>query len=192
MTALRFGTWAAYISAAGFLAMSIDSIVHPGSLGYRDAIILIPLLGGVGALTALHHLQRGRVRFERHLYLLNVVAIAIMLAATGVRIVADPAAARPLFMVPALGWIAGNIAYGVITLRARIMPPIVGVLLIACQPATMMLGVLLKPVAGLHDFGSYSGAIGNACAFGAIGVALATKRMLDASTSSSVLSSREI
>jgi hypothetical protein len=173
----KTGAWFAYLSFAGFFAMSIDSILHGGSERYRDLIIVLPLIGFAGALTALHRVQGERAgRLERPVYLVNMAAVGLLLIGEGIQLFVDAGDARPLFMLPALGWIIGNTAYGVVTIRAKVFPPVVGALLTAAQPATMALGLLLKPIAGLHDFGNYSGALANAIAFGALGVALATYR----------------
>ena len=64
------------------------------------------------------------------------------------------------------------IAFGVATLKLRMLPPYVGVTLILLEPGSILTGVALAPVAPLRDHGAYSAGVEKGLAMAIVGIGL--------------------
>jgi hypothetical protein len=60
------------------------------------------------------------------------------------------------FPLGALLFLAAMVPFGVATARAGVVPAHVGVALALLEPGSLIAGIVLSPVAGLHERGSYS------------------------------------
>ena len=66
----------------------------------------------------------------------------------------------------------GLIVYGIASWRTRIFPRYVAATLILFEPASILTGVALSPIAPLHDSGSYTGGIEKAVGVLILGLAI--------------------
>jgi len=54
---------------------------------------------------------------------------------------------------------AGLIAFGIATIRARVLPSYAGLGLVLLEPASILTWLAFAPFVGLSDLGAYSGAL---------------------------------
>ncbi|GAA4467225.1 hypothetical protein GCM10023189_50510 [Nibrella saemangeumensis] len=71
----------------------------------------------------------------------------------------QPLLATFSFPVGPMLWIAALIAYGVVTLKGRVLPRYVGWTLILLEPVSLLCGLALSTVAPLADRGAYSAGV---------------------------------
>ncbi len=169
---IRIFAAAAFVAAALWSIVAIDSLVRHDPEDYRNALLLLPWLLTMAALTGIHLTQHHRSgRLERVGY--RVVIGGMSLTAVGlagyVGGIEEMAFVEVAGMVP---FILGMIAFGVGTYRAGVFPKHVGIAIALTQPLTMAMGVALSPIAGLHDHGSYTGAIVHGAVLATVGLAL--------------------
>ena len=168
---------AALLAGTLWLFLSLDSLARPDPETYRDAVFIIPWLLAAVAIAGIHTLQRaaagrlGEVGFW--LLVAGIVAgVAGILAS-----LSDSESLKWLgFPVGALGWMGGLALFGVATMRARVLPRWCGVALIVAQPLAILLGAALAPIAPLHEYGSYTGALALAVVWLSLGAVLWSRR----------------
>ena len=172
-----WGAPAALLAGAFWLFLSLDSLVRPDPERYRDALFIIPWLLAAVAVVAIHTLQRAAAGR------LGKVGLWLLIAGIAAGVVGifssltDAEALKWLgFPVGALGWMGGLVLFGVATVRARVLPRWCGVALILAQPLAILLGMVLSPIAPLHEYGSYTGALALAVVWASLGAALWSRR----------------
>ena len=69
-------------------------------------------------------------------------------------------------------WTVGLVVYGIASWRIHIFPRYVAWTLILFEPASILTGIALSPIAPLHDRGSYTGGIEKAVAVLILGLAI--------------------
>ncbi len=165
-------TRAAFTTATLWAALGIDSLARPYQDNRRDFVVLLPF-----ALTAIVLWLIGRTQSTARDRLERVTFWALMIACWltvigGIGNVLHNALLEHLgFPAGPLLWTVGLIVYGVATWRIRIFPRYVAWTLILFEPASILTGVALSPIAPLHDSGSYTGGIEKAVAVLILGLA---------------------
>lgn len=164
---------AAAMAASVFAVVAIHSVLAPDPRDWRTAAMAVGFALVVVALAGVQAVQHsligrtGRVAFV--VLEVSVAANAALFAAAAAG--TDPA---PALAAPAgLGFVVTMIVVGVSTVRARVFPRRVGLAIALAEPATVALGLALSPIAPLHDYGGYTGALGLAAAMAVIAVDLA-------------------
>ncbi len=158
-------TRVAFTTAALWAVLGIDSLVRPYQDNRRDFAVLVPF-----TLTAIVLWFMGRMQSSARDRLERVTFWALMIACFltvlgGVGNVLHNALLEKLgFPAGPLLWTVGLIVYGIATWRIRIFPRYVALTLILFEPASILTGVALSPIAPLHDSGSYTGGIEKAVA----------------------------
>jgi hypothetical protein len=162
---VRGGVVAASVAAAGFLALSAETIAVGGVHEYRDFFWNLPGAATLVAFSAVHAVQRDRSgRFETAAYWTVQVGLAAALVGNNARALDVDALAWLGFPVGALLWMGGLIAFGIATMRARVLPSSAGLGLVLLEPASILTGLAFAPLVGLSDHGAYSGALPKAVA----------------------------
>ncbi len=173
----RPGLLAAYIAAAGFLVLSVETLVVGGVHEYRDFFWNLPGACTLVAFAAVHAAQRDRSgRFERIAYGIVQFGLVAGLIGTNARALDVEALAWLGFPVGALLWMAGLILFGVATVRAGVLPSSAGTALVLLEPASILTGLAFAPLVGLSDHGAYSGALPKAVALFLVARALRSLR----------------
>ena len=166
-------TRVAFTTAAWWAVLGIDSLARPYQDNRRDFVVLVPF-----TLTAIVLWFMGRMQSSRRDRLERVTFWALMIACFltvlgGVGNVLHNALLEKLgFPAGPLLWTLGLIVYGIATWRIRIFPRYVAWTLILFEPASILTGVALSPIAPLHDSGSYTGGIEKAVAVLILAVAV--------------------
>ena len=158
--AARRGALAGLASAVGFLVIGAESALRGGEMHYRDALQLVPWVLAAVTLAFLHATQR-HVRNRVELVGFWSTMGAMSVAASGqIGLISGVERLAPLaFPVGALLWLAAMAVYGVGTYRAGVVPKRVGVAIALLEPGSILTGIALSPLVGLHDRGNYSGAL---------------------------------
>ena len=156
-TTVRRGMIAATAATAAWILLGAESVLRPGSMSYRDAVWLIPWSLTAVVLAYLHMIQRDRAgRLERGSFWAVITAMGLAAAGT-LGVLLDIDALKVLgFPLGAVLWVAAMLPFGVATVRAGVVPAYAGVALALLEPASLLTGIVLSPIAGLHDRGSYS------------------------------------
>ena len=166
MTSSTLTPWATRVTALtglAWLTISLLSLYHREPQDYLDAVMLAPLTLSIGAISAVYLAQREQLgRLGRASYPFAVGALVALAAGQSLHL-ADLETARNIVLIPGvIGWIVSYILFGIATVRARVLPAWVGILIALSEPLTILSGVALSPIAPLSDFGGYSGAIAHA------------------------------
>lgn len=158
----RIGAVAAAVAAAGFGLLSVHSLLEPGAEHWRDVVMVVPWGLMMVTLAGLHAVQRDAAgRGERWAFaaIESVMALnlgLLLAVVVGDRSLTGLAGPAGLLFVVAMA------VFGGATVRAGVLPRRVGLALALAQPAVIVLGVALSPIAPLTDYGSYTGALGHA------------------------------
>lgn len=173
----RPGELAAWLAGAGFLGLSIETLLVDGSHGYRDLIWTVPGVCTLIAFGAVHSAQRCQASpFERSAYLVVQGGLIAGLVGNTARALDVDSLAWLGFPLGALLWFFGLVLFGIATLRARVVPRYVGRAILLLEPASIATGLALSPLLGLHDHGSYSGALPKAIVLALVARALNSHR----------------
>ena len=144
--------------AAGtsWLLIGLESTVVGGEQHYRDWLMFVPWTLTMVVFAGLYDLQRshlGRAGTAGFVVLELAMGLA-WLGQAGVVLGVD-ALAGLAFPLGAIGLVGAGVA----TYRAGLVPKRYGVLLAGLEVLSVLNGILLSPIAGLHDRGSYTGGI---------------------------------
>jgi hypothetical protein len=159
---MRAATWWRVALAAGvsWLLIGLESTVVGGEQHYRDWLMFIPWTLTMVTWIGLYELQRPRLGW------FGTAAFALLELAMGlawvgqVGVVLDIDALTGLaFPLGAMLFALGLVGAGIATYRAGLLPKRYGVLLAVLEVLSVLNGILVSPIAGLHDRGSYSGGI---------------------------------
>jgi hypothetical protein len=148
-------------------------LVRPIQDNRRDFVVLVPFL-----LTAVVLWFIGQAQSQRRNSLERVTFWALMIASCltilgGIGNVLHSGLLEHLgFPAGPLLWTVGLIVYGIATWRTRIFQRYVAVTLILFEPASILTGLALSPIAPLHDSGSYTGGVEKAVAVMILGLAI--------------------
>ena len=168
-------TRVAFTAAILWTLLGFDSLLRPYQDNRRDFVVLLPFaLTGV-VLWLIGQIQSAaRDRLER-ISFWTLIGACCLTVLGGIGNVAHNALLEHLgFPTGPVLWTVGLIVYGIATWRLRIFPRYVAWMLILFEPASILTGVALSPIAPLHDSGSYTGGIEKAVAVPILG--LATRR----------------
>jgi hypothetical protein len=155
-------------ASASFAFVAIHSLLVPEPQDWRNAAMLLPwvltmaLLAGVQAAQSARASRSCRWAFwttEVGMAANGALLLAVVLGEDDYRWVAGPAG---------LVWVVGMLWFGVCNARNGTLPRIVGIAIAAAEPAVVVIGVSLSPIAPLSDYGSYTGAIGHTIAMGIV------------------------
>jgi len=139
------------------MALGIESIVRQDPHNYRDVLMYGPWLLLLATIVGIHQMQRHRAgRLERVGYVVMISSMAVVLV-LGILMLLG--ALDGYFAVTMPVWILSMIMFGIGTARAGVFPRWMGVAIALAQPLAMATGVALSPWIGLHDRGSFSGAV---------------------------------
>lgn len=159
---MRAATWWRVSLAAGtsWLLIGLESTVVGGEQHYRDWLMFVPWTLTMITWAGLYDLQRSRFGwFGSAAFGVLELAMAIAwVGQVGVVLGVD-ALAGLAFPLGAMLFAVGLVCAGIATYRAGLVPKRYGVLLAALEVLSVLNGILLSPLAGLHDRGSYSGGI---------------------------------
>ena len=159
---MRAATWwrVSLASGCSWLLIGLESTVVGGEQHYRDWLMFIPWTLTMITWAGLYDLQRSRLGwFGKAAFAVLEIAMAIAwLGQVGVVLDID-ALAGLAFPLGAMLFALGLVGAGVATYGAGLVPKRYGVLLAVLEVLSVLNGILLSPIAGLHDRGSYSGGI---------------------------------
>jgi hypothetical protein len=153
--------WRVSLAAgASWLLIGLESTVVGGEQHYRDWLMFVPWTLTMVTFAGLYHLQRSRLgRAGTAAFAVLELAMGLAwLGQAGVVLGID-ALAGLAFPLGAMLFAVGLVGAGVATYRAGLVPKRYGVLLAGLEVLSVLNGILLSPIAGLHDRGSYSGGI---------------------------------
>lgn len=166
-------TRVAFVAATLWATLGIDSLARPIQDNRRDLIVLVPFLLTTLVLWFIGQMQSPRGdRLERLSFWVLIIASALTILG-GIGDVLHSALLEHLgFPAGPLLWTVGLIVYGIASWRTRIFPRYVALTLILFEPASILTGVALSPIAPLHDSGSYTGGLEKAVAVMILGLAI--------------------
>ena len=170
--ARRGAVWG-WISAALWIALGLESIVRPEQDNRREIYWWFPYLFMMLTIIAVHRVQRPQhSRVERVSYWIVMIAwIAVLLGNLG--LVFNLPALQPLgFPGGAIVAAAGLIVYGVATWKAKVLPWYAGLSFMLWEPGSIATGLLLAPIAPLHERGGYSAGVWKGLAIGVVAYGL--------------------
>lgn len=167
------GTYVAFTTAILWAALGIDSLARPYQDSRRDFVVLVPFTLTALVLWFIGRIQlNARDRLERVTFWTLMVGCCLTVLG-GIGNVSHIALFEHFgFPAGPLMWTAGLVVYGIASWRTRIFPRYVAGTLILFEPASILTGVALSPIAPLHDSGSYTGGIEKAAALLILGLAL--------------------
>lgn len=154
--------WWRVALAAGtaWLLIGLESTIVGGEQHYRDWLMFVPWTLTMLTWAGLYDLQRSRLgRLGTCAF--GLLELAMALAWVGqVGVVLGIDALEGLaFPLGAMLFAVGLVGAGIATYRAGLVPKRYGVLLALLEVLSVLNGILLSPIAGLHDRGNYSGGI---------------------------------
>jgi len=171
---LRAGAVAALVAAAGFLLVSVDSLLRGGAETVRDAVLIPAWLGAMVALAAVHRTGGPAGRLRR----VGIWLVLVGMAGAGIALVAHVAgvdgveAAGPAF---GLLWLVGMVLFAVGAGRDGALGRRLAVAVAVTEPGTIALGAALSAWRPIEDFGSYTGAAVNGVVFALLARELAAR-----------------
>ena len=147
-------------SGCSWLLIGLESTVVGGEQHYRDWLMFVPWTLTMITWVGLYSLQRSRLGwFGKAAFALLETAMAIAWVGQAGVVLGIDTLAGLAFPLGAGLFGLGLLGAGVATYRAGLVPRRYGVLLALLEVLSVLNGVLLSPLAGLHDRGSYSGGI---------------------------------
>jgi hypothetical protein len=170
---------AAVATGAGvaWVSLSLLSILTPDPARYLDVLFVVPFSLSLGAVLGVHAMQRDHAgRLERVGAWISITGMAATLIGQ-VGIIADLSGlTRTVLPAGVAVWLLGFALFGAGTVRARVLPPWVGVTIALSQPLAVVAGLALSPISPLSSTGSYSGAIAHGLIWLAVGSVLRAHR----------------
>ena len=174
---IRFG----WVTAACWTIFGLESILRPEPQNYRDLVWVLPFTLTAVTFSFLHGVQRSaRAGLERVGYAAVVTAMALVVLGNVGLVTGQPLLAALRFPWGALLWTAALFFFGAGTWRAGVVPWYVGLALILLEPGSIVTGLLLSPIAPLHDRGGYSAGVEKGLAVAVIAIGLRAWRRRDA------------
>lgn len=165
-------TRVAFTAAILWALLGFDSLVRPYQDNRRDLLVLLPftltgvVLWLIGQIQSVARNRLGRTAFW------VLIAACCLTVLGGIGNAAHNAPLERLgFPTGPLLWTVGLIVYGIASWRIRVFPRYVAWTLLLFEPASILTGVALSPIAPLHDSGSYTGGIEKAVAVLILGLA---------------------
>ena len=163
----------AFTTAILWASIGFDSLARPYQDNRRDFVVLVPFTLTGMVLWLIGQMQSGaRDRLERITFWILMVACCLTVLG-GIGNVSHNAVLERLgFPTGPVLWTVGLIVYGIASWRIRVFPRYVAWTLILFEPASILTGVALSPIAPLHDSGSYTGGIEKAVGVLILGLAM--------------------
>jgi hypothetical protein len=154
------GEHLAWLAAAAWILLGLESILRPGQHNERDVWWTIPFALTTAAFCCLHAVQTSRNSGAERWGFYAVLGACILVFAGNAGIVLGvPSLAVLGFPWGAVVWTAGLVMFGVGTWRAGVLPRYVAAALIALEPGSILTGLALAPVSPLQNRGAYSGGV---------------------------------
>lgn len=162
----------AFMAAILWAALGFDSLLRPYQDNHRDFAVLLPFtLTGI-VLWFIGQIQSAiRNRLERIMFWALIVACCLTVLGGVGNVMHNAVLERLGFPAGPVLWTVGLVVYGIATWRMRVFPRYVAWTLILFEPASILTGVALSPIAPLRDSGSYTGGIEKAVAVLILGLA---------------------
>src|SRR4051794_32662417 len=153
------GSRFAFAAAITWIALGADSIVRPFQVNARDTFWMLPFALTMISFVYVHRVQRSDSKLERFSYYIVMFASSLVFLGN-IGIQANNNFLGNLgFPAGAILWTVGLIAFGIGTLRSKVLPSLAGWALILLEPLSILCGVALSPIAPLLEHGVYSGAV---------------------------------
>jgi hypothetical protein len=166
------GSRFAYAAAITWIALGVDSILRPFQVNARDTYWMLPFVLTMITFVYVHRVQRGDSRLERFSYYIVMLASSLVfLGSIGIQ-TNNKLLGSLGFPAGAILWTVGLIAFGVGTLRSKVLPSLAGWSLIVLEPLSILCGLALSPIAPLLERGAYSGAVEKGLVIALVGYAL--------------------
>ncbi|GAA4467574.1 hypothetical protein GCM10023189_51500 [Nibrella saemangeumensis] len=148
------------LATFSWIALGIESIIHPQQNNIRDLYWMIPFTLTALTFVYLHRLQRSATFLTEQIAFYALMGSMALVWLGNVGLLTD----QPLltifsFPYGPLLWISALIGYGVVTLKINRLPRYVGWTLILLEPVSLLCGLALSPVAPLLDRGAYSAGV---------------------------------
>jgi len=155
----RRGALSGLAATAAWVALGAESVVRGGEMHYRDALWTIPWTLTMITFAHLHVLQRRHNRWTAAAGGAVLVTMAMLLVGFSGLVLGVDRLAVLGFPLGALLWLVAMVPFGVATARAGVVPVRVGVALALLEPGSILTGLALSPIAGLHERGNFSGGL---------------------------------
>jgi hypothetical protein len=153
------GQCLAWLAAAAWILLGLESIVRPGQHNERDVWWNIPFALTTAAFCCLHALQGARRSApERWGFYAVLTACALVFAGNAGVVLDVPALAVFGFPWGAIVWTAGLAVFGAGTWKAGVLPRYVAAALAALEPGSILTGLALAPVSPLRNRGASAAA----------------------------------
>lgn len=167
-TGSRLAWWA----AVSWFALGVESILRPVQANYRDLIWMLPFTLTALAFIYVHYVQRSDSLAERIGFYSVMIASTLVFSGNIGLLTDQPMLSVLAFPWGAVLWAVGLIVFGLGTWKAGKLPKYVALALILLEPGSILTGLVLSPIAPLHDRGGYSAGVekGLALAFIAYGL----------------------
>ena len=163
------------VTAACWTVFGLESILRPEPENYRDLVWVLPFSLTAVTLTFLHGVQRSaQAGLERVGYAGVMTAMALVVLGNVGLVTDQPLLAAMSFPWGALLWTVALFFFGAGTWRAGVVPWYVGLALILLEPGSIVTGLLLSPIAPLHERGGYSAGVEKGLAVAIIAIGLRT------------------
>lgn len=176
----RTGAHIAYAAAAAWIALGVDSIARPRQVNARDTFWMLPFLLTMAAFVYLHRVQRGKSQLEQFSYFTVMISCCLVVMGNiGIQ-TGNELLSLLGFPAGAIVWAVGLILFGIGTIKAKLLPPYVGWLLIFLEPGSILCGLALSPFAPLLPRGAYSAGIEKGLVLAVLGFALQRLAQSDA------------
>jgi hypothetical protein len=149
-----------FAATAAWIALGAESVVRGGEMHYRDVLWTVPWVLTILTFAHLHALQRHRLPgWGRAAGIAVIVTMVILMIGQVSLVIGLDFLTVLAFPAGVIAWLVAMIPFGVATAKARILPRRVGVALVLLEPGSILAGVALSPIAGLHDRGNFSGGL---------------------------------
>jgi hypothetical protein len=138
----------AALAAVFWIVLGIESIVRPEQENYRDGLWMLPFALTAIAFVYVHVLQRNtEMRFEKFTFWFLIAASVLVFSGNVGLLGGWQTLSRLNFPWDALLWMLGLIVFGIGTWRTRVLPRYVGITLVLLEPASILTGLALSPIA---------------------------------------------
>ena len=162
-----------WVTAVCWTVFGLESILRPEPQNYRDLVWVLPFTLTAVTFSFLHGVQRSvQAGLERVGYAAVMTAMALVVLGNVGLVTDQPLLAAMSFPWGALMWTVALVVFGAGTWRAGVVPWYVGLALALLEPGSIVTGLLLSPIAPLHERGGYSAGVEKGLAVAVIAIGL--------------------